>query len=189
MNYIKKIGFIIYYLLFTKKYNFLHFKSGVYFSVKVQGKKFISIHKGAMIQRYGWLLALKIDENNPILTIGERCAIGDSCHITSVRKVIIEDDVLIANRVYISDNVHQFEDINIPIIKQNVLYKGDVIIKNGAWIGENVCIIGAKIGKNSVIGANSVVTKDIPDYSIAVGIPAKVVKKYDFKQEKWISTI
>jgi acetyltransferase-like isoleucine patch superfamily enzyme len=55
----------------------------------------------------------------------------------------------------------------------------------GAWLGENVCVIGASIGKNSVIGANSVVTKNIPDYCVAVGSPAKVIKKYNVEKQIW----
>ena len=55
-------------------------------------------------------------------------------------------------------------------------------------MGENVCIIGASVGKHCVIGANSVVTKDIPDYSIAVGTPAKIIKRYDFNKERWCKT-
>ena len=69
---------------------------------------------------------------------------------------------------------------------QGVTQKRDVVIGNGSWIGEHVCIIGASIGRHCVIGANSVVTRDIPDYSVAVGSPAIVIKKYDFKLNKWI---
>lgn len=62
-----------------------------------------------------------------------------------------------------------------------------VFIGDGSWIGTNVVVVGnVHIGKHCVIGANSVVTKNIPDYSIAVGVPAKVVKKYDFIENKWI---
>ena len=66
------------------------------------------------------------------------------------------------------------------------MQKKPVIIGEGSWIGENVCIIGASVGKHCVIGANAVVTKDIPDYCVAVGTPAKIIKKYDTKIKKWI---
>ena len=69
---------------------------------------------------------------------------------------------------------------------QGVTQKRDVVIGNGSWIGEHVCIIGASIGRHCVIGANSVVTRDIPDYSVAVGSPAVIIKKYDFNLNKWI---
>lgn len=58
-------------------------------------------------------------------------------------------------------------------------------IGEGSWLGENVCVIGASVGKHCTIGANAVVTKDIPDYSVAVGIPAKVIKQYNFKTQRW----
>mgnify|MGYP001675646852 FL=1 len=74
-----------------------------------------------------------------------------------------------------------------PVSQQPVIFKGDVVIKEGAWIGENVSIIGACIGRNSVVAANSVVTKDIPDYSVCAGVPAKIIKKYCFERNEWIS--
>jgi acetyltransferase-like isoleucine patch superfamily enzyme len=67
-----------------------------------------------------------------------------------------------------------------------VIFKKEVIIGSGSWIGENVCIIGASVGRNSVIGCNSVVTKDIDDYCIAVGSPARVIKRFDFNTRQWI---
>ena len=60
-----------------------------------------------------------------------------------------------------------------------------VEIGEGSWLGENVCVLGTHIGKHCVIGANSVVTKDIPDYSVAVGIPAKVIKRFDLESKSW----
>jgi acetyltransferase-like isoleucine patch superfamily enzyme len=64
----------------------------------------------------------------------------------------------------------------------------EVEIGEGAWIGENVCIIGASVGKGCVIGANSVVTKNIPDYCVAVGAPAKIIKRYSFELNEWLKT-
>jgi acetyltransferase-like isoleucine patch superfamily enzyme len=186
-NYLNRIWFIFFYILNAGLFKKLAFKAVLYPSVRIQGKKYISIADRSVVQRGGWLLALKIGETNPVLNIGKNCAIGDFSHITAVGEVIIEDNVLIANKVYISDNIHTFEDVNRPIINQKVQFKKTVRIKEGAWLGENVCLIGASIGKNTVIGANSVVTKDIPDFSLAVGSPAKVIKKYDFETQKWVS--
>lgn len=177
----------MHYVFNAPFYKKIDLSAVVYNSVRVEGKKYISIGKKSTIQRLGWLLALKVEEHDPELNIGANCAIGDFCHITAIRKVIIEDDVLMANKVYISDNVHEYQDINVPVIRQGVLFKGEVRIKSGAWIGENVCIIGASIGKNSIIGANAVVTKDIPDYAIAVGSPARVIKQYDTVTNQWIT--
>ena len=134
-----------------------------------------------------WLYSVGINSEKPTLFIGKGSVFGYNNHITCVNNVHIGNNVLTANNVYISDNLHSYEDINIPIIKQPVKFKKQVIIGNGAWVGENVCIIGASIGNNSVIGANSVVTRDIPDFCVAVGSPARVIKKYDFRDECWKS--
>ncbi len=186
ISYIRRIPGLLYYLLNFFNFNKLNFRSIVFFSVRVQGKKYISIGRNSVVQRGGWLLALKINDRVPMLEIGDNCAIGDYCHITSVRKVKLEDDVLLANNVYISDNLHGYENIKIPIKNQEVIYKKEVIIGSGSWIGENVCIIGASVGRNSVIGCNSVVTKDIDDYCIAVGSPARVIKRFDFNTRQWV---
>lgn len=89
-------------------------------------------------------------------------------------------NVLIADKVYISDNLHEFSDVNVPIIGQGVWQIREVEIGAGSWIGECVSVVGAKIGKNCVIEANSVVTRDSPDYSIAVGAPPRVIKRFNF---------
>ena len=76
----------------------------------------------------------------------------------------------------------------MPISYQGQREKeASVIINDDTWIGRNVVIVGnVIIGKHCVIGANSVITKDIPDYSVAVGVPAKVIKSFDFDSNKWI---
>lgn len=185
--YIKRIPGVFYFLINFFKYKKLNLRAIVFLSVRVQGKKYISIGRNSVIQRGGWLLAIKIDNTDPILEIGDNCAIGDYCHITAVRKVKFENDVLLANNVYISDNLHDYENINIPIINQPVKFKKEVIIGAGSWIGENVCIIGASVGRNSIIGSNSVVTNDIEDFCVAVGSPARIIKRFDLNTKKWIS--
>lgn len=167
----------------------MSFTAFIHPSVKIEGKKFVSINDKTTIKRGGWILSMKIDENVPDLLIDKNCDIGDYAHITCVRRLVIERNVLIANKVYISDNTHKYEDILIPIKDQNILFKGDVIIKEGAWIGENVCIIGCSIGKNSIVGANSVVLKDVPDYSVVSGNPAKIIKRYSKETNTWIKEV
>lgn len=122
------------------------------------------------------------------LTIGDKTYIGSFAHIFCTSQIKIGENVLIADRVYISDNQHSYEDIEKPIISQPILQLNNVHVGDGTWIGENVCIIGANIGKQCVIGANSVVTKSIPDYCVAVGSPAKIVKRYSFEQNAWLRT-
>ena len=116
----------------------------------------------------------------PEIKIGNNVNIQTDCHISAINSVIIEDNVLIASFVYISDHAHgdnQYFDLNIPPIDRPLFSKGSIYIGKNVWIGEKVTVLpGVHIGEGSIIGANSVVTHDIPPYSIAVGIPAKVIK-------------
>jgi len=73
----------------------------------------------------------------------------------------------------------------MPILKQPIKQLPPMTIGDGTWLGENVCVLGVSIGKNCVIGANSVVTKEIPDYSVAVGAPARIIKKYNLNTNRW----
>lgn len=152
---------------------------------KIEGSQYITIGNDVVFQSMAWILALKQDNIEPSLIINNGTVIGRFAHIVALRNVIIKENVLIADKVYISDNIHAYEDVNTPIMKQEILYKSEVIIGENSWIGENVSIIGAKIGKHCVIGANSVVCKDIPDYSVAVGNPAKVIKQFNMQTQKW----
>jgi acetyltransferase-like isoleucine patch superfamily enzyme len=153
--------------------------------LRIDGRKYISIYKNVIIQQYSWLFALAIDEHEPELIIHEGCQLGNYNHIAAVRRVIIGKNVLTADNVYISDNLHSYEDIDIPIMHQPVKFKSEVYIGDGSWLGVNVCVIGARIGKNCVIGANAVVTTDIPDYCVAVGAPAKVLKRFNQQTKTW----
>lgn len=155
--------------------------------LKIDGINNICIGDKVIIQHRTWLASLPLTgERSSELVIKDGCIIGHYNHIYSTKSIIINKNVLTADRVYISDNIHGYEDINIPILKQTVKQMGKVEIGEGSWLGENVCVIGASIGKHCVIGANSVVTKDIPDYSVAVGSPARVIKRYNFDEQKWV---
>jgi len=99
--------------------------------------------------------------------------------------VVIGDNVMLAQNIVISGLNHGYEDITVSPSKQKVVTK-PISIANDVWIGANsVITAGVTIGKHVVIGAGSVVTKSIPDYSVAVGNPAKIVKKYNFGSNTW----
>ena len=153
--------------------------------LRIDGKKNIYIGYKCLIQYKSWLAAMPLTGKDVNLTIEDGCVIGHFNHIYATHSIILHKNVLTADKVYISDNLHGYEDIEIPILKQPIIQKGTVEIGEGSWLGENVCVLGARIGKHCVIGANSVVTRDIPDYSVAVGSPAKVIKKYDFNTNSW----
>lgn len=122
---------------------------------------------------------------NPEIIIGNNSKIGYNNHIVSTKSVVIGDSVITANNVFISDNIHSYDDIEIPIVDQPIKQKSKVVIGNGSWIGQNSIIIGAKIGKNCVVSANSLVINDIKDYSLVSGNPAKIIKNYNLKSKKW----
>jgi lipopolysaccharide O-acetyltransferase len=109
-----------------------------------------------------------------------------------MEKVKIGNNVLIASKVFISDHSHgRYDGIDQDspdtIPKDRKLFCKPVIIEDNVWIGEFVSILpGVTIGKGSIIGTMSVVNKSIDAYSIAVGCPARVIKRYDFDQKKWI---
>lgn len=175
----------VFYLFNWFKYKKLEFRALIINPLRINGKQYISLHRNARINSHSWIIALKNDQINPELIIKEGANIGDFNHIAAVRRVVIGKYVLTANRVYISDNLHAYDDISLPVMNQPVKFKAEVSIGDGSWIGENACIIGAKIGKHCVIGANAVVTTDIPDYCVAVGIPARVIKQYNMKTNSW----
>lgn len=180
-NYIYKR---IWRILFSS--NFKRFgKSAIAYPWLISGAEYIEIGDHVDILYKVWLHALKIDENTPRLIIGNRVRINRYVTISAVREVLIGNNVNIAERTYIADNTHEYKDITLPVRDQPIVFKNSVHIGDDTWIGANVSIIGAKIGKHCVIGANSVVTRDIPDYCVAAGAPARVIKKYNFKAMEW----
>jgi acetyltransferase-like isoleucine patch superfamily enzyme len=124
---------------------------------------------------------------NPVVTIGDRCLIGRGSGIVGHFSISIGNDVWTGHHVYITDQNHGYEDVTRPI-SQQTQPELPVVIGDGSWLGfGSVVLPGVTIGKHCVIGANAVVTNDIPDYCVAVGVPAKVIRRYDAQQEKWIA--
>ncbi len=120
------------------------------------------------------------------LWIGCGGSFGRNNHIYATKLIEIHENVLTGNNVYISDNSHAYENVKLAVKHQSILQKKSVSIGEGTWLGQNVCVIGASVGRGCVIGANSVVLTDIPDFSVAVGTPAKVVKHFDFTRNEWV---
>lgn len=178
----------IFALFFSKSFKYFGKKVCLISPDRLEGPEFISIGDYTTISTCCWLLALHNDRLKPCLSIASNCQLGRFIHIVATKQVTIERNVLIADKVYISDNSHGYSDINIPILNQPVEFVGRVCIGEGSWIAENVVIIGAEIGRNCVVGANSVVRGVFPDYCVIVGAPARIVKRYNPETSKWEKT-
>lgn len=127
-----------------------------------------------------WMKYGKQSFPNASITIGNHCSIGEYNHITACNKITIGDGLLTGRYVIISDNSHgglSEEEANIQPSLRELKSKGEVVIGNNVWLGDKVAILsGVHIGNNVIVAANAVVTKDLPDGSIAAGVPASVVK-------------
>jgi len=128
--------------------------------------------------------ALLIDPSK--IFIGEGSWIGSYSNLRPVNnKIIIGKNVLIAQMVSIISDQYDYKNIDL-LIKKSLIKGKDVVIEDDVWIGTGSIILpGVNIGKHSVVGAGSVVTKSIPQYCVAVGNPAKIKKRYSFKLKKW----
>ncbi|MUH52339.1 MAG: acyltransferase [Actinobacteria bacterium] len=116
--------------------------------------------------------------SDPVVKIGDRCLIGKGSGIVGHFEIVIGNDVWTGHNVYITDQNHDYRDVTRPISQQSMPERS-VIIGDGAWLGYgSVVLPGARIGKHVVVGANSVVTGELPDYCVAVGSPARVVKRW-----------
>jgi len=146
--------------------------------IRLSGERRIAIGDNVYFGAGSWLQTLPDGENKSTsLSIGSRTSIAGYCVLSAVRSVVLEEDVLLARNVYISDHIHKYTDSEIPIKDQGVDKVEPVLICKGAWLGQNVVICpGVRIGRNAVVGANSVVNSNVPDNCIAVGAPARVVK-------------
>ena len=114
-----------------------------------------------------------------VVRIGDRCLIGKGSGIVGHYSIEIGDDVWTGHHVYITDQNHGYEDVTLPISRQTMPER-PVSIGDGSWIGHGtVVLLGARIGRHVVVGANSVVGGEIPDFSVAVGNPARVIRRHD----------
>jgi acetyltransferase-like isoleucine patch superfamily enzyme len=190
---VRKLQSLFYYFIIYPIYKIqfakIESRARIFNPTKIEGKKNIHIHNNVIIGNYSWLASLPLtNSSKPKLIFSSNCRIGNFNHIYCTGEIVFEKGVLTADKVYVSDNLHGYEDIHTPIFKQPIKQLPKVTIGEGSWLGENVCVIGASVGKQSIIGANSVVTKDIPDYCVAVGSPARIIKRYCIASQTWKKT-
>ena len=151
------------------------------FPQKIEIGSYTTVLDHARIQSYSYLTG--IDSK---ICIGSHCYLGYYLSILAGADVIIHDGVLMASNILISSESHGVNLEDDKYYMDQPLICKSVEIGEGCWIGEKATILGGvKIGAKCVIGANSVVTHDVPDYSIAVGNPARVIKKWNFEKHEW----
>ncbi len=137
---------------------------------------------GAVVEYGGRLYAPRLD-------VGDHTTFGHGCHLFCCAHMRVGRSVMIADHVYISDNLHGYEDVDAPPSLQPLNVPGPVSIGDASWVGEHACIMpNVAIGRHCVIGANSVVTRDVPDYCVVVGAPAHIVRRYDAEKRVWART-
>jgi lipopolysaccharide O-acetyltransferase len=160
----------------------------------IRNKRYIKLGTGFTTGRYCRLEAYPQaeDKRDKCLIIGDRVQINDAVHIAAAKSIVIGNDVLIASKVFISDINHGAYGKNDQHVNPEIrpserpLSTAQVVIEDNVWLGEFVCVLpGVTIGRGAIIGAMSVVTKNIPPYTIAVGIPAKPIKRFNFISGIW----
>lgn len=174
-------------ILYSKKYCNIFNCRKVWFYRHLnltKGEQYFQIGEGTIFGKLAVLTAWDKYEDEtfkPEVIIGDNCNFGDYLHLTCINKICIGDRVLTGRWVTISDNSHGDTDLTtlkIPPAKRKLTSKGAVNIGNNVWIGDKTTILaGVNIGDGAVVGANTVVTKDVPSYSVVAGNPAKIIHR------------
>ena len=148
----------------------------------VFGERWIVIGEDTLIGAFVSLSAGMVPGQDlgqvPVLRIGDRCVIGRGSHVVAHKSLVIGDDVFTGPYVYITDQNHCYADPDVPIGRQMPLNSA-VSIGSGSWLGAGAVVLpGARIGRNVVIAAGSVVRGTVPDHCVVAGVPARVVRSY-----------
>lgn len=159
--------------------------------ILISGRKNISVGANVIIMNNARIEAVKKYNDvlfHPNIIFKKRVSIQQGVHLTCADSIIIGENTAIAAYVTITDINHPYDDIFKPIEHQDIEVRPVVIGKDSKIYNGAVILPGVNIGNHVTVGANSVVTKDIPDYCVAVGAPAYIVKRYNFEKKKWMKT-
>lgn len=162
--------------------------------LQLYGPKHIRLGHGVSIANHVTLRALTgypwtdpPQTFSPEIVLEDRCFINNFSQISCVNRVVIGANTMIAEGCFIADNNHGYDDPDNSIREQPLRICGEVHVGPDSWIGAHCVIVGnIRIGRHCVIGANSVVTSDLPDFSIAAGAPARILKQFDPVRKQWL---
>jgi acetyltransferase-like isoleucine patch superfamily enzyme len=151
----------------------------------------LKIGNSVILDRDVWLnIPYAPTHSDPVIEIDEGSAVGRRVVISAKNRVQIGKNCIFAPSVLIMDHNHSFADIHAPIVNQGITEGGTIRIEEGCWVGFGVAIVCDKgelvIGKNSVIGANTVLTRSVPAYSVVSGNPGRIVKQFDPSKGDWV---
>ena len=154
-------------------------RSVIQLPVRLAGERQIAVGDDVFVGAGSWLQVLETCDTPTAIEIGSGTSIAGSCVISAAQHIQLGANVLLARNVYIADHMHAFEDPEAAVLDQGVTRVLPIAIGDGAWLGQNVVVgPGVRIGRGAVVGANSVVREDVPDFSVAVGAPARVVRTF-----------
>jgi lipopolysaccharide O-acetyltransferase len=155
-------------------------RSVIQLPVRLSGEERIAIGDDVFVGAGSWLQVLAGHGDGVALTIGDGTSMSGNCVLSAAVSVRLGERVLFARNVYVADHSHAFTDERQAVLDQGITKLAPVEICDGAWLGQNVVVgPGVRIGRGAVIGANSVVLHDVPDFAVAVGAPARVVKQIE----------
>jgi acetyltransferase-like isoleucine patch superfamily enzyme len=147
--------------------------------IRLVGEERITVGDDVYVGSGCWLQTLEGAGYAGELVVGDGTAIAGSCVLSAAVSVRLGRRVLLARNVYVSDHIHAYDDPTRAVLDQGFERLEPVAIGDGAWLGQNVVVCpGVTIGTGAVVGANSVVTEDVPAYSLAVGAPARIVRRF-----------
>jgi acetyltransferase-like isoleucine patch superfamily enzyme len=153
--------------------------------------KYISLGDSVSLGRNVWINIAEVpNSDEPVIILEQGCQVGRGGVISAINRIHVERDTIFGPSVFITDHNHAFEDVTVPVGHQGTTEGGTIRIEEGSWIGFGAAIVCNQgelvIGRNSVVGANAVVSRSIPPYSVVTGNPARTAKHYDPLQQKWV---